>query len=83
MIKLLKITFFASLLVLTSSVALAQSGPAGGGPPGGPGNNAPPPCWPPPCIPVDGGISFLIAIGAAFGGKKAYEHFKTKESIED
>jgi hypothetical protein len=81
MIKLLKITLFVSLLVLTSSVALAQ--PAGGGPPGGPGNNAPPPCWPPPCIPVDGGISFLIAIGAAFGGKKAYEHFKTKESLED
>ncbi len=82
MIKLLKITFFVLLLVFTSSIAISQ-GPAGGAPPGGPSGGAPPPCWPPPCIPVDGGISFLIAIGAAFGGMKAYDHFKTKENVED
>ncbi len=52
--------------------------PAGGGPPGGPAGGGPP-CWPPPCIPVDGGISFLVAIGAAFGGKKAYDHYKNKK----
>jgi hypothetical protein len=27
-------------------------------------------CWPPPCIPIDGGISFLLIAGAAYGGKK-------------
>ena len=43
--------------------------PAGGGPPGGPGG---PPCWPPPCIPIDGGITFLVAIAGAFGMRKIY-----------
>lgn len=40
---------------------------------------APPPppaggpiCWPPPCVPIDGGISLLIAAGAIYGGKKLY-----------
>lgn len=33
-------------------------------PSGGPG------CWPPPCIPIDGGIGFLMAAGAAYGAKK-------------
>ena len=51
-------------------IALGQ--PAGGAPPGGPAGGTAP-CWPPPCVPIDGGISFLIAIGAAFGGKKAYD----------
>ena len=37
--------------------------------PAGPGGGEPP-CWPPPCVPVDGGLSFLVAIGAAFGGKE-------------
>lgn len=40
-------------------------------PPGGP------PCWPPPCsIPLDGGVSFLIAAGIAYGGKKIYDNSK-------
>jgi hypothetical protein len=40
------------------------------GPPGPP-TMGPPPCWPPPCsIPIDGGISFLIAAGVALAGKK-------------
>jgi hypothetical protein len=56
-------------------VALGQ--PAGGAPPGGPAGGTSP-CWPPPCVPIDGGISFLIAIGAAFGGKKAYDSLKKK-----
>jgi hypothetical protein len=33
----------------------------------------PPPCWPPPCIPIDGGLSALLAAGALFGGKKALD----------
>jgi hypothetical protein len=79
--KLLKYTFVTVLLLVAVISANAQP-PAGGGPPGGPSGGAPPPCWPPPCIPVDGGISFLIAIGAAFGGKKAFDHFKTKEDSD-
>lgn len=46
------------------------------GPPMGP-PMGPPPCWPPPCtIPLDGGISFLIAAGVALGGKKFYDFRK-------
>jgi hypothetical protein len=44
------------------------------GPPGPPMG---PPCWPPPCtIPLDGGISLLIAAGVALGGKKFYNSRK-------
>ena len=36
-----------------------------------------PVCWPPPCtIPLDGGITFLIAAGAIYGGKKLFENRK-------
>ncbi len=46
-----------------------------GGPPGPP--SGPPSCWPPPCtIPLDGGISLLIAAGVALGGKKFYNRRK-------
>ena len=36
------------------------------------------PCgWPPGnCVPIDGGISFLLAAAAAFGAKKLYDHKK-------
>ncbi len=37
--------------------------------PGNPGFNP---------TPIDGGISLLIAAGAALGGKKAYEAYKKK-----
>lgn len=44
---------------------------------------APPPppsggagCWPPPCVPIDGGISLLIAAGAIYGGKTLYSKRK-------
>jgi len=42
--------------------------------PGGGGVGGNPPCGGPfssPLCPIDGGISFLIAAGLAFGGKKA------------
>lgn len=48
------------------AIGVAQ-GPPGGGPPSG-GN-----CIPPPCIPIDGGLGFLLAAGALYGGKKLYE----------
>jgi hypothetical protein len=64
-------------LTLIMFVFIALGQPAGGAPPGGPAGGTPG-CWPPPCVPIDGGISFLIAIGAAFGGKKAYDSLKKK-----
>lgn len=33
----------------------------------------PPPCWPPPCIPIDGGVSALVAAGLLYGGGKALQ----------
>lgn len=32
--------------------------------------------------PIDGGISLLIAAGAALGGKKAYDTYKNKGEVE-
>ncbi len=38
------------------------------------------PCWPPGfCIPIDGGISFLVAAGIAFGVKKTWDMKKQKD----
>ena len=55
-------------LMFLSEALLAQPG---GGPPFGGGGG--PGCWPPPCVPIDGGMSFLAALGIAFGGKKLLE----------
>ena len=41
-------------------------------PPGGTG----PSCWPPPCIPIDGGISWLLAAGIVYGAKKSWDFGK-------
>jgi hypothetical protein len=49
-------------------------------PPPPPAND--PPCWPPPCIPIDGGITMLMAAGAAYGAKKLYNSRKKKESAD-
>ncbi len=38
-------------------------------------------CWPPPCIPIDGGISLLIAAGALYGGSKLYSKQKNKKTL--
>jgi hypothetical protein len=48
------------LLLVALSVGSAMAQPIGGGPP----------CWPPPCIPIDGGLTALLAVGAIFGGRK-------------
>jgi len=48
------------------------------GPPNPPAGGGGPPCWPPPCIPIDGGLTFLLIAGAAYGGKKAYDISKKK-----
>lgn len=58
----------ALLAILSLPVAaLAQDAPF-------PDDSAP--CGGPfgdPCVPIDGGLGILIAAGAAFGGKKAYD----------
>jgi len=74
-------TKFLSILILTigiSTFCLAgpPPHPANGGTNGGiPG------CWPPPCIPIDGGISLLIAAGAIYGGRKLYKTKKEENSL--
>lgn len=63
-------------------VAISLELNAQGGPPpppgGGPGGGTPP-CWPPPCVPIDGGITFLLAAGAIYGSKKIYDINKKAE----
>ncbi|HWY38598.1 MAG TPA: hypothetical protein VNY73_08570 [Bacteroidia bacterium] len=67
--KTAKHIFIAGLFVAASYVAQA-------GPPPPPGGGSTPSCWPPPCLPIDGGISFLIAAAAVYGGKKLYDYQK-------
>lgn len=50
---------------------------------------APPPppstgpgCWPPPCVPIDGGITLLMAAGAAYGAKKIFDSKKKEDSAQ-
>lgn len=69
--RYLLILFF-TLFFTAFCVALAPPPPP---PPGGPG------CWPPPCIPIDGGISLLIAAGAIYGGRKLYSKQKEKNAL--
>lgn len=57
---------FASLCV-----ALPPPPPSGGAPD----------CWPPPCVPIDGGISLLIAAGAVYGGRKLYKNQQEKNVL--
>jgi hypothetical protein len=49
-------------------------------PPPPPGTG--PACWPPPCVPIDGGITLLMAAGAAYSVKKFYESRKKEESVD-
>ncbi len=62
-----------ALILGVSYLATAGAPPP---PPPPPGGGMTPPCWPPPCIPIDGGLSFLVAAAAIYGGKKLYDHQK-------
>ena len=49
-------------------------------------SQGPPPaatCPDPPCapIPIDGGVSFLLIAGAAYGAKKVYKSKKHKDNL--
>jgi hypothetical protein len=57
------VSFAWALVALTPSL-LAQ--PGGGGPP-------------PISVPVDGGITLLLAAGAAYGAKKLYDYHKKQK----
>ena len=73
----LKITTTKVLLALffiaVDLITFAQP-PAGPPPTGSGSTGSNPPCWDPECIPVDGGVGFLIAAGAALGVKKIYNN---------
>ncbi len=66
--KLIAVLSFVIALSLGTDVL---AGPPGGG--GGPGGGG---CVPPPCVPIDGGISLLVAAGVALGGKKIFDSLK-------
>jgi len=77
MIKKIKPIIILLGLFFLSNLDLLAAGPpgppGGGGPPGG--------CWPPStCIPIDGGISFLLLAGAAYGTKKIYDFSKIEKA---
>jgi hypothetical protein len=57
---LLALCALVSLPLITTAQPFPDDAPPCDGPFGGP-------------CPIDGGISFLIAAGIAFGGKKAYD----------
>lgn len=52
------------------------------GPPPPPPPGVGPGCWPPPCVPIDGGITLLMAAGAAYGAKKIYDSKKKRDTAE-
>ncbi|HET7818576.1 MAG TPA: hypothetical protein VFL70_04670 [Bacteroidia bacterium] len=66
--SILLILFFTLLIVVDIHAT---------GPPGPPMGGGGPTCWPPPCgIPLDGGLSILIAAGVGLAGKKFYDSRK-------
>ena len=65
--KIIPILFFLAFFFFISNMSFAGMGPPMG----------PPPCWPPPCnVPLDGGLSLLIAAGIGLAGKKLYSFRK-------
>jgi hypothetical protein len=76
--KLLKKYIFTFLFLLAMSIVNNAFAAGPPGPPSGGGGG--PPCWPPPCVPIDGGISFLLIAGVAYGGKKIYDVSKTEKA---
>ena len=67
--------FLLIFIFIIGSASLCLALPPPPPPPGGPG------CWPPPCIPIDGGISLLIAAGAIYGGRKLFSKQKEKNTL--
>lgn len=72
----LKITLTTLITVFSVLICFAGPPPPPSGSSGG--SFA---CWPPPCIPIDGGISLLIAAGAIYGGRKLYKNQQEKNIL--
>ena len=77
--RVFKISFFVALML--SLIVIAQPSRADGPPPPPPGGghggggNAPPGGG----APIDGGLSFLLLAGAAYGARKLYKAPKEEE----
>lgn len=64
--KIIPILFISAFFFFSIQKSFAGMGPPMG-----------PPCWPPPCtVPLDGGLSILIAAGIGLAGKKFYDFRK-------
>jgi hypothetical protein len=64
--KILRISLAIAALVVMSQVAMAQ----------------PPPPANPAAVPIDGGLSLLLAAGAGLGAKKAWDARKAAKEAE-
>ena len=76
-IKFLNKNFLPVLLLVILSLFTLDV--EAGGAPGPPQAGGGPGCWPPPCVPIDGGISILLAAGLGYGGKKSFDYSKNKK----
>lgn len=72
-----KLLYILALLLIGFSTDLKAQPPDPGGGQDDPG------CFPPPCVPIDGGLSWLLIAGVAYGGKKVYEMNKDKSDEDD
>lgn len=68
--KAIGIIIMSLLLVFALEMKAQPPGPGGGQ-------------GDPPGIPIDGGLSILLAAGAAYGGKKIYDMSKDEETKTD
>ena len=77
--NILPLACIAVAFILNIGVLFAQPASAPSNPRSTPAKG----CWPPPCMPIDGGISFLIAAGVAYGGKKLHNHRKKNVELKE
>ena len=73
-----------SIIIMSFIFNTSQADPPAPPPPGGHGGGG---NQPPVGAPIDGGLGILLAMGAAYGGKKLHkarkDRKKTEESSED
>jgi len=75
----MKKSIFIFSFLLISSLSNVQAQPPL---PGGGGGGGTPNCFPPPCVPIDGGLSWLLIAGVAYGGKKVFDLNKENPNKE-
>jgi hypothetical protein len=73
-------TILTLTFVMASFALMAQGGPPPP-PSGGHGSGTNQPAG--GGAPIEGGIGILLALGAAYGGRKVYKAFKNKSALED